>query len=118
MSVTPAPEAGAASLVSLSGEIDLTTAPSLHAALVEAQGPGSGPVVVDLTGVSFIDSSGLHALLTGLQRLSEAQRRMPLVVRKDSQVSRVLALTQMNETFAVHERLASALEEGSVTALD
>src|SRR5437764_2040633 len=50
-------------VVTLSGEIDLFSADQVWAALVEALTAWTGQVVVDFSGVSFLDSPGLHALL-------------------------------------------------------
>jgi anti-sigma B factor antagonist len=45
------------------GELDLATAPELRATIDELLGAGFDDVVVDLAGVTFLDSSGLHVLL-------------------------------------------------------
>jgi anti-anti-sigma factor len=50
-------------LVRVEGELDVATAPVLDEALKRAEESGAGLIVVDLTGVSFIDSTGLRALL-------------------------------------------------------
>ena len=50
-------------VVAVEGEIDLATAPALLAALRDAVASPASAVVADLTGVEFIDSSGVHALL-------------------------------------------------------
>ncbi|MEW2145263.1 STAS domain-containing protein [Micromonospora vinacea] len=47
----------------LTGELDYDSAPELIAAAAELRGDGDNPVVVDLTGVTLCDSSGLSALL-------------------------------------------------------
>ena len=51
-----------ASTVVVRGELDMHTAPLLNAAL--AQVPEARPVLVDMAGVTFIDSSGLQVLVT------------------------------------------------------
>ena len=55
-------EAADGAVVRVEGEIDMANAPEL-AELLEPAGTSGGPVTVDLTDVTFIDSSGLHALL-------------------------------------------------------
>jgi anti-anti-sigma factor len=53
------------------GELDLATAPQLTAAIDAAQAAGGQRVLVDLAGVSFLDSSGISALCLALRRLAE-----------------------------------------------
>jgi anti-anti-sigma factor len=50
-------------LVQISGELDVATAPTLDETLKQAEASDARAIVIDLTGVSFIDSTGLRALL-------------------------------------------------------
>lgn len=78
----------------VSGEIDMATAPELEA-LTEA---GSNGLALDLSGVRFIDSSGLRALL----RIQEATS--PFVLLSPSPVVRkLLALTNMVDMFDIRD---------------
>jgi anti-sigma B factor antagonist len=54
--------------VRLEGELDVATAPALDEALVQAEASGATTIVIDLTRVSFIDSTGLRALLEASAR--------------------------------------------------
>jgi anti-sigma B factor antagonist len=86
-------------VVALAGELDLSTVPRLEGALLsEAQGQGS--VVVDLTRLTFIDSSGIRLLIQAHQA---ADGRAPLrtVVADGSQVERVLALARIEKVLPV-----------------
>lgn len=74
--------------VAVSGEVDLSVSEELHRALAEACRPGSD-LEVDLTGVSFIDSSGVHSLLRALAALDE-DCRMILLIPQQGVVTRVL----------------------------
>ncbi|AHH96294.1 hypothetical protein GCM10010174_77030 [Kutzneria viridogrisea] len=59
--------------IAVRGEVDLGTAPELERAVQAVlDRPGVGSVVVDLSGVDFMDSTGLRVLISGLQA---AQRR-------------------------------------------
>jgi anti-sigma B factor antagonist len=58
-------------LVDVSGEVEVATSPQLRAALAARPRVSGGLLVLDLTGVTFLDSSGLSAVLT-LQRESAA----------------------------------------------
>jgi anti-anti-sigma factor len=50
--------------VLVAGELDIATTPQLHAQLAHEQGNGATAIVLDLSDVTFMDSTGLHALLS------------------------------------------------------
>lgn len=60
------------------GELDLATAPQLERELLNAEANGVQHLVVDLSGVEFIDSTGLHALLRAEERAAADGRRLSL----------------------------------------
>jgi anti-sigma B factor antagonist len=62
-SVSVTADADGGVLIGVVGEIDLATADHLWAAVIEAMTAWTGDVVVDLSGVTFLDSQGLSALL-------------------------------------------------------
>lgn len=64
---------GATAVVRAIGEIDVRTAPSLRHALDRAVLEGSGDVVLDLSGVGFVDSSGLGVILGRYRRMPEGR---------------------------------------------
>jgi anti-anti-sigma factor len=59
-------------LITLAGEIDLATAPLVHAALAECLHDGIRTTDIDLTEVTFCDASGLNAFLTASRLATEA----------------------------------------------
>ncbi len=86
---------GSAIVLVLDGELDVATAPQLVAAVAEAVGvPGSEPLFLDAAKVSFMDSSGIRALLESQERAEEAGRRFALV-RPSGPVTRVLDLVNL-----------------------
>jgi anti-sigma B factor antagonist len=92
-------------LVSIAGELDLYTAPELEQAL-ELNGSHGGPVVVDLSECTLIDS-------TGLEILAEAERRtgrMALLIVVDSpEVLRAFEVSGLDRRLVLHRSLESAL---------
>jgi len=99
-------------VVSVHGEIDLATAPMLREALVPVLERDRGPVVVDLSEVEFMDSSGVHVLVDTLQRLEPRHRRLAIACREDSQVYRLLAVVGLLDMVAVHRSRDSAVTGG------
>lgn len=75
------------------GELDLVTAPLLARALREAE-QGDTDIVLDLTGVTFMDSSGLAAVLEAAQR-NRTQQRDFTIRPGDGAVIRVFALANV-----------------------
>jgi anti-sigma B factor antagonist len=66
-------------LIDVHGEIDQSTTTLLADALRRATLERDGNVVVDLTGATFIDSSGISTLLNGLRRLTRLRRKLVVV---------------------------------------
>ena len=61
-------------------EIDITNAPELRSALLEAAAHGHGTLVADMSQTQFCDSSGLHTLLAAHKRATAAGGDMRLVL--------------------------------------
>jgi anti-sigma B factor antagonist len=101
------PEAGTRVLV-VSGEIHVTTAPDFSSRLNDAIASGATRLVIDMSDVAFIDSTGLSVLLNGLRRVTRAQGRMSLVVSNPT-VMRLFEITRLDSTFDIHQNRAEAL---------
>lgn len=87
-------------VVLVAGEVDAHTCPDLQSALDPL--PGTGDVSVDVSGVGFMDSSGLRALIGAHQAAESAQRR--LVISKPSQsVLRLIEISGLREHLNVAE---------------
>lgn len=77
----------------LSGEIDMVTATVLEASLSKAECDPAFGIVVDLEKVTFMDSSGVHALLRAADRASHSGIQFA-VVNASPRVARVFQLTR------------------------
>jgi anti-anti-sigma factor len=95
-------------VVEAEGEIDMATAPQLGDAL-GAVSDRATRVVVDLSAVSFLDSSGLNALVHAQRELAGREVSFRVVSPKDQVVRRVLEITQLTEELGVVESLDAAL---------
>jgi anti-sigma B factor antagonist len=91
----------------LAGEIDVATAPRLRDRLVQLVTQGPPRVVVDLQGVTFIDSMGLGALISGLKRARAHDGDLRLAGPSDH-VAKVLAITRLDQAFVVADDLDAA----------
>jgi anti-sigma B factor antagonist len=97
-------------VVVASGEIDIATAPSLREALLTAS-RASTRVVLDLTGVTFLDSSGLAVLIQVLKSGDQEQQVSPRLVGPRLLVRRVLDITRLSQKLPIHETVVEALEQ-------
>jgi anti-sigma B factor antagonist len=101
-----------AAVIGVRGEIDLETAPLLREVLLPVLEHRTGAVVVDLSEVTFLDSTGVHVLVESVQRLEPQNRRFAAVCREGGPVHRVLALVGLLERVAVHRSRESAVRGG------
>ena len=93
-------------------EIDITTAPDLRSALLEAAAHGHGTLVVDMTRTQFCDSSGLHTLLAAHKR-AQAQGGELLLVIPATPVLRIFAITGVDRIIPSFTTLDQALTQTS-----
>jgi len=96
------------------GEIHVSTAPDLSEHLSRAIADGRTRLVLDLSEVEFIDSTGLSVLLAGLRRLTRRDGALALVCSNPT-VLRLFEITKLDSTFKIVGSRAEAL--ASVAAL-
>jgi anti-sigma B factor antagonist len=94
--------------VVLSGELDLAAAPDLRDVLLEQIGSGSR-TVVDLEGVSFLDSSGLSVLVTALRRARDNESEFALCC-PSTFATRALELAGLDGVFQVFPSRGAAAD--------
>lgn len=98
-------------LISVSGELDILTAPKVGALLDEVIRGRTHDVVVDLRETVFIDSAGLQTLMRAKRRLIRRSRDLTVVISPSGPVERVLELTRLIDALGV----VSSLEETKAT---
>jgi anti-sigma B factor antagonist len=96
-----------ASVVSLTGELALGTIPRVELRVLNEAQSKAG-LVVDLTGVSFIDSSGIGLLIRALRATDG--RALHAVIAEGSQVERVFQLAGIDRALPLFVDRAAALE--------
>ena len=90
----------------LSGELDVQTAPSLRDRLVGLVAAGQADLVVDLSRLSFIDSTGIGVLIGGLKRC-RAQQGDLQIRAANPEILAVLGVTGLDELFLIHPQEAT-----------
>jgi anti-sigma B factor antagonist len=99
-------------VVSVTGDIDMTTEQAFRDVLMgEATKPARRRVVVDLAGVGFMASAGLHALLA-VNEMVRAAGGSLIVACVQPVVARVLSLTRVDQEIPVAGDVGEALRMG------
>ena len=83
---------GDATVIAVSGELDLASSPALQEELDRVASAGAQLLIIDLRQLDFMDSTGLSVLVRAHQRAEEQGRRLAMV-RGAQQVQRLLSLT-------------------------
>ena len=98
---------GGSTVVRLTGELDLYNASAVREALIACTEESPDRLVVDLSGVNFIDSTALGVLIEARTRM--ANRRGFLLAAPGLETRRALEISGLDKHFTVHESLDDAL---------
>lgn len=104
-------------VIKLEGEVDLYAAPELKEHVNGAIERGKTKLILDLSAATFIDSTTLGILVSGMKRL-RPRGGMLAVLCPDPTMARIFDITGLNRMFSVHETLdeaVAALEDDSRT---
>jgi anti-sigma B factor antagonist len=96
-------------VLTVHGEVDVMTTPRVRAHLVALLSDGRPQVIVDLEGVSFLDSSGLGALVAALKLARSRGGELRLVCNEQRSVRKVLEVTGLDRVLQRYDTLAAAL---------
>jgi anti-anti-sigma factor len=96
-------------VIGLVGELDLTNAEDVERELVLAAG-GDGGIVLDLNGVTFIDSAALHMLFRVARGIGDA-RRFGIVLEPTALVARTLEIVGLNAVTTVRQSVEELVGE-------
>ncbi|MGW4766561.1 STAS domain-containing protein [Nocardia sp. NPDC004278] len=97
----------AATVLTVSGEVDLATAPALENTIEAILNGRPAVLIIDLTAVSFLASAGMATLVAAHQRAADATTIV--IVADGPATSRQLKMTSLDQVFALHTTLAEAL---------
>jgi anti-sigma B factor antagonist len=95
-------------VVEVTGEIDVYTAPKLREQLAELVDSGRHDIVVDMQGVEFLDSTGLGVLVGGLKRVKQHDGSMNLVCTQE-RILKIFRITGLTKVFPIHASVAAAV---------
>jgi anti-anti-sigma factor len=99
----------ATSVVRLGGRLDITSAAEAKRLFAETVQAGTARLVVDLGGITFIDSSGLSALVSGLRSCRQAGGDLR-IAEAGEQPKAVFALTSLDQVFRLYPTVGEALD--------
>lgn len=94
-------------VIAVHGELDIATTASLRDRILTILKDTTTLVIIDLSGVSFCDGSGL-ALLVGAQRRAKLHRLTVVLAAARPNVAKLLRITGLDRAFTIHPTLASA----------
>ena len=95
-------------VIEVTGEIDVYTAPKLREQLAELVDSGRHDIVVDMQGVEFLDSTGLGVLVGGLKRVKQHDGSMNLVCTQE-RILKIFRITGLTKVFPIHDSVAAAV---------
>ncbi len=87
-------------VISLSGEVDLYTAPEFKQQLLDVIGKGAKEIVVDFSDTTFIDSTTLGVLVGGVKRLRTNDGQLSLVC-SDRNITKIFEITGLDRVFTI-----------------
>ena len=99
---------GGMAVVALSGDIDLDSSPKVRTALLDCVGLEQG-VLVDMSEVSYIDSSGVASLVEAFQTARKSDTAFGLV-SVSQPAMRVLELARLDRIFSIYDNLADGMQ--------
>jgi len=102
------PIAQGQTVVEVSGEIDVYTAPRLRETLVSLVEAGNYRLIVDMEGVEFLDSTGLGVLVGGLKRVRAHDGGIDLVCTQ-GRILRIFRITGLSKVFNIFGTVDEAL---------
>lgn len=94
-------------VLAVSGEVDVYSAPTLRDRLTDLIDSGHRTLIVDLSDVAFLDSTGLGTLVAGLNHANESGGSLPLVCRQE-RILKLFRITGLDTVFTIHDSVDDA----------
>ncbi len=94
-------------VLEVGGEIDVYTAPALRTKIISLVDDGTKVLIVDLTHVEFLDSTGLGVLVGALKRLRGVGGELAIVCDQE-RLLKIFRITGLDRVFTLHSSVESA----------
>jgi anti-sigma B factor antagonist len=104
--------------LAVAGELDLAGIPALEEALAGLEAARPEAIVLDLTALQFLDSSGLRCLVRANARARESGGRLAIVTTPGGRVAQTISLTGLDDHLEVHTDLDAATASETAKAGD
>jgi len=101
-------------VLEIEGEVDVYTSPQLKQDLVQLAERGVKRVIINLSKVEYLDSTGLGVLIGGLKRLREAGGNLALV-GPGMRIQRIFEITGLNKIFDIYQTEEEAAAKEGMT---
>jgi anti-sigma B factor antagonist len=102
---------GDRTVVAVTGEIDVYTAPKLREQIVALVDEGQYNLVIDMSGVEFLDSTGLGVLVGGLKRVRAHDGSLALVCDEE-RILKIFRITGLTKVFPIFPTVDEAVGTG------
>lgn len=102
-------EAGGLKILNADGEIDVYTAPQFKEAVNSIIAAGQKHLIINMAGVSYMDSSGFATLLSATRRLRPQGGTVNLV-KCAGAIDRILKITRLNTIFGIYDSVDDAVQ--------
>lgn len=96
-------------VIALGGEVDVYTSPRLKQEMVDLLNKGTARLIIDLSAVEYLDSTGLGVLIGGLKRARERDGDLRLIC-DNLRILRIFEITGLTKIFDIYRSEAEALE--------
>ena len=97
-------------VISLTGEVDLYTAPEFKQQLLDVIAQGGKEVIVDFSDTTFIDSTTLGVLVGGVKRLRSNDGQLSLVC-SDRNITKIFEITGLDRVFTIYATREEAVSK-------
>lgn len=104
-------------VIRLNGEFDSYTCSRVRSVMIELIEKGTNDLLIDLTGVEYIDSSGLGVLVGGSKRINAKGGKIHLLIL-DSQIREVFRMTGLERIFPIYQTEEEFDEEMTKTSAE
>lgn len=102
----------------LTGEVDMSNAATVRQEIAESVTPDDDALIIDMSGLSFIDSAGLHAMIELGTVLDERRQQLMLCLPPGSTIRRAIEIIGLPRAISIHSDRGEAMEAARTSAME